>query len=297
MSALAAAAAAPAFGAFPPSAFHKAVLSVTRRSAPTRTGRLWTSPLRRLVMATMRSPVDVETFGAKTRLYPHDNLADKRALIRPRLFDAEERAAIAAAMHPRFVFIDAGANTGLYSLFVAALAGPAARVLAIEPQPIVKERLAFNILANGYETVITHADIALADGPGEAELQLAQSNKGQAGLKRGAHAEALTPPRAYPDADHPTALGDTVRVATIGLYELMDYQGIERADALKIDIEGAEDLVMPAFFERCPPERLPLMIIMETLSRSWTVDCVQLAKDNGYQTHVQTPRNIVLRRH
>ncbi len=85
-------------------------------------------------------------------------------------------------------------------------------------------------------------------------------------------------------------------VPTIGLFELMDYQGMERADALKIDIEGAEDTVMPAFLERCPPERLPRMIIIEILAQTWSVDCVQLAKDKGYAPLTQNKRNMVLTR-
>lgn len=269
----------PEFGAHAPTGLVKTLITMCRNAPPKGPGRWAVSPLKRLILAASRGPVDVETYGANMRLHPHDNLADKRVLLQPDVFDVMERAALSDIMHDRFAFIDAGANTGMYSLFVAAKAGRAAHILAIEPQPVIKDRLAFNIAANGY-VQITHADIALADGEGEAQLVVSPANRGATRMASGG----------------PSSEGDTIRVPTIGLFELMDYQGMARADALKIDIEGAEDQVMPGFFERCPPDRLPRMIIMETLSKTWTVDCVQLAKDRGYGVERQNPRNIVLTR-
>ena len=47
-----------------------------------------------------------------------------------------------------FTFVDVGANVGLYSLFVATRARSRARILALEPQPGIVDRLRFNLAAN-----------------------------------------------------------------------------------------------------------------------------------------------------
>lgn len=263
----------PPFGTYAPNAYQRALMAYTH-SLPEAAAKHLAAPARALLLASIAGPIDAEPYGFKARLYPHDNLTDKRALVTPQCFDPRERAALAEHITPDFTFIDAGANTGLYSLFVALRAGPGARILAIEPQPGVKERLRCNIALNGFSQ-IAHADTALAEGRGEARLSAPEKNRGEATI---------------------VDTTDGVVVPTIGLFELMDEHGIARADALKIDIEGAEDRVLPPFFERCPGERLPRLLVMETLSRSWRVDCVALAKAAGYQTKVDTGRNLVLAR-
>ena len=74
--------------------------------------------------------------------------------------------------HPRrFTFVDIGANVGAYSLFVAARAGGTARILAVEPQPDIFDRLAYNISLNPFGT-IKAVDCAVADKTGELTLFL-----------------------------------------------------------------------------------------------------------------------------
>jgi FkbM family methyltransferase len=220
-------------------------------------------------------PVDVEVYGFKARLRPTLNLADKRVLFHPDHWDAKEREILAELIKPGFRFIDIGANTGLYSLFVAARAGADATIVAVEPQPEVKDWLAFNIAANGFST-IRHVDAAIAGGPGTAKLTLSPRNRGAASI---AHQGERT-----------------VEVPTLGVLDLMDRFAIPRADALKIDIEGAEELALVPFFAACPPERLPAFIVMETKNVHATIDCVELAKRSGYVERAQTTMNTVLAR-
>ena len=87
-----------------------------------------------------------------------------------------------AALREGFRFIDIGANIGAYSLFVAAKAGPTARILAVEPQPEVFARLAFNIAQNPFGTVKAVA-CALADKPGELTLFLDPANRGESSVR------------------------------------------------------------------------------------------------------------------
>ena len=98
------------------------------------------------------------------------------------MFEPEERAELApkmARMGPKspFVFVDIGANVGLFSLFVAARAGERARILAIEPEPGNFARLAFNVAANP-GAPIKPLNLALADEAGELAIELNRRDRG-----------------------------------------------------------------------------------------------------------------------
>src|SRR5258706_10927560 len=64
--------------------------------------------------------IDTELWGLRLRLYPADNGCEKNALFTPQMYDVVERVALAraieAAREREFVFVDIGANAGLYSL-------------------------------------------------------------------------------------------------------------------------------------------------------------------------------------
>ncbi|MGD2133065.1 MAG: FkbM family methyltransferase [Maricaulaceae bacterium] len=261
------------WGAFAPNALERWVIAATRAAGPRGLKRNLASAMRAVITATHRGPFDDEIYGFKARLRPKQNLADKRALFYSRHWDAAERAFLESVVTPGFRFIDIGANTGLYSLFVAARAGDQALILAVEPQPEVRRWLAFNIAANGFSAVRV-IDKAIAGGPGTARLGLPSGNKGTASIASEGE--------------------DFIEVETCSILDLMDAHGIDAADAMKIDIEGAEDQALPPFFETCPKERLPKHILMETLSPNWSVDCVDLARQAGYVETARSHMNVIL---
>jgi hypothetical protein len=99
-------------------------------------------PLRRIAMNSFGEvPVDTTVWNARVRFYPTDNVCEKNTLFTPQLFDPEELKLLAAAIDQNqtgegpFIFLDIGANVGLYSLFVAGYGGQRTRVIAFEPQP------------------------------------------------------------------------------------------------------------------------------------------------------------------
>src|SRR6185436_148100 len=107
-------------------------------------------------IVTMRphDAFDVELWGLRLRLHPIGNGCEKNALFTPQMYDVIERDVLAQAIERRvaaggsFTFVDVGANVGLYSLFVATRARSRARILALEPQPGIVDRLRFNLAAN-----------------------------------------------------------------------------------------------------------------------------------------------------
>ena len=265
----------PPWGAFAPNAVERLVINATQTAPAQGPRRSFASAMRAVMTAARPAAIDAEVYGFKARLRPRLNLADKRALFYPRFWDARERAFLESVITPGFRFVDIGANSGLYSLFVAARAGADAIIVAVEPQPEVRQWLAFNVAANGFSN-IRIVDKAVAAGPGTAHLDLSRRNKGAASISTGA--------------------AGGIEVETCSILALMDAHGIEAADALKIDIEGAEDQALPPFFEACPPERLPHHILMETLSPNWSVDCVDLAHKAGYVEAARSRMNVVLSR-
>lgn len=268
------------FGRHAPGAFLNRVLGLTRGAGQSWLGHRLAFFLRGLsIKALGGRPVDVTSFGAKMRLYPYNNVCEKRILFTPQYFDEAERELLKSRITPEFVFIDIGANVGGYALFVAAHAGPLARILAIEPQPEIFERLIYNIRQNPFATVKA-MDCALADEEGEITLFLPSHNRGESSVRI-----------VSTEAD-----GTRVRVPARTLKSVVDAEGYTRVDAMKLDVEGAEDLILEPFFRTAPSSLWPKMLIMEHINARWTVDLPKLILDSGYREILRTRSNVVYER-
>ena len=138
------------FGSRAPGALDRAALALTRAMPNNWLGLRLAILFRRIVTSRLgRGALDTELWGMRLRLYALGNGCEKNALFTPQMFDVMERSVLAEAIERRqgdvFTFVDIGANVGLYSLFVASRALNRARILAIEPQPGILERLRFNL--------------------------------------------------------------------------------------------------------------------------------------------------------
>ncbi len=245
-------------------------------------GRRVAFTLRRWGLRGLAVPVDSESLGVRFRLHPFDNVCEKRILFTPQYFDARERTLLTAHMERAgagAVFIDIGANIGGYSLFVARHA-PGCTVLAVEPQPEVFDRLTANIRNNPGGRVKAVA-CAVADRDGEATMFLDHRNRGESGLK-------IVRP------DH--SGGETITVPVSTLRSLLEREDISRIDALKVDVEGAEDLILEPFFAGAPQSMWPGMVIMENARMRWHVDLIQMLEARGYRVKARTKLKVVLAR-
>ena len=187
---------------------------------------------RRLALAGLQSPLDVDVFGRKLRVHPEDNVCEKRVLFTPQFFDPVERQVLAAAIRDGFTFVDLGANVGVYSLFVAGLAGRGAARAGGGTAAGDLSRLTFNVAANDLGTIRT-LQCAVADRDGTLDLFIDRGNRGQSSIAM--------------------ATGERVTVPCRTLESVLNEAGFDRVDALKIDIEGAEDTVLVPFFATAPP--------------------------------------------
>jgi FkbM family methyltransferase len=172
------------------------------------------------------------------------------------------------------VFIDVGANVGLFSLFVAAQSDSHARILAIEPEPGNFARLQFNLAANP-GLPIEPVPLALGDADGEVVVEINTRDRGGTRTRQATAA-------------------DPVRVPCRPLLALLRERGIERIDALKIDVEGAEDKVLAPFFRDAPRSLWPELILLEDTSILWAMDLFGLLERCGYRVAARTRLNVML---
>ena len=63
---------------------------------------------------------------------------------------------------------------------------------------------------------------------------------------------------------------------------------------LQIDIEGAEDIVLTAFFATAPRERWPRLIFMERNGPKWKTDILALCLAHGYRELAPGRMNVIL---
>ncbi|WP_342151298.1 FkbM family methyltransferase [Methylorubrum sp. SB2] len=242
-------------------------------------GRRMAMLLRRIAISLLGGqPLDVERYGARMRLHPYNNNCEKKVLFTPQFFDSEERAILKARLKDDAVFLDVGANIGAYALFVAALTGPRARILAVEPQPDVFDRLTYNIAQNPFGTIKAIA-CAVADRAGELTLFIDPRNRGESSVKIvGTHKSAA------------------IRVPSVTLLSLCRSEGIARIDAIKLDVEGAEDLILEPFFREAPESLRPALLIVENGTEQWQMDLPALLEGYGYRRVARTRLNLVFER-
>jgi FkbM family methyltransferase len=268
------------FGTLPVPGWLAGIVAVTRRLPRNVIGKRLASLARSLGSRAHGGAVDVEVLGARMRLHTRGNACEKRLLFTPHFFDPEDLAVLEPMIGPDFVFIDAGANVGAYTLFVAARGGEGATVIAVEPHPVARQRLAFNIAASGHAAtrIVPHA---LSDRPGSVRLQVRDGNIGNTTISVGERTR-------FHDGG--------VVVETETLLALARREGLERIDAVKMDIEGHEDVVLSAFFATAPEALWPKLLIFENNRALWSRDLVAEIAARGYDVLKTGPGNAVLRR-
>lgn len=279
---------AEAFGTRTPLAFDGAVIAATSRLPDNWLGLRLAILLRRFVTMRLASDLgfDVERWGMRMRLHPLRNGCEKGALFTPQMYEAGERRELQAAIAESraggqpFVFIDIGANVGLFSLFVASRTGADARILAFEPEPGNVARLRFNVAANPGAPIQVFA-LALGAAAGTVLLDPNQRDKG------GTRTRRLEDGRSAADA---------ARVECRTLLEVLLRESVPSVDALKIDVEGTEPDILLAFFRDAPQPLWPRLLIVEDARSTWPVDLFAELQRLGYAVASRTRLNVMMRR-
>ncbi len=210
-----------------------------------------------------------------------DNGNEAKTLLSAR-FNREERDFLTASVpQDDGVFVDVGANAGLFSFHVACRARRDCRILLVEANPAMTARCRAHVLPPGrfdpravaiaFETVAVGAEegeayFAVTDDPGTSHL----AQVSDAGARR-------------------------VPVTT--LPRLFDTHGITRVDCLKIDVEGHEDAVLAPLLDAGDTARLPAALILEDIhDGAWGYDLSASLANAGYRVVGRSRTNVMMRR-
>jgi len=269
------------FGHYALPAAREAVRASADQFADTTLGRWRISYARKKAFKDLPDPFDVEfSPGVKTRLWPRSSRCEKRVFAGHQVWDKDEREALISSLlysdSAPFVFLDVGANVGLYSLILAATAKSndiKTRILAIEPDTTNKARLAFNIGAS--EADIDILPVAISDERGSGAMIGGETNRGEAHLGEKASGK------------------DTVKIET--LHSICKSRKLSHIDAMKVDIEGHDLRALTAFFKDAPEKLWPKLLILET-GRETLTPLLELCTTQGYTITKRAGINSILER-
>lgn len=136
-------------------------------------------------------------------------------------------------------FVDAGANCGVYTVQAASITGEKGLVLAFEPGHEIFSVLQRSVAINHY----THVRLF------EAGLS---NTSGTATLYSHPHgASSFSLGRASGNED-----GNSFQIQVRKLDDVLEAEGVRNVDCIKMDVEGAEELILLGavrLFERCKP--------------------------------------------
>lgn len=151
-----------------------------------------------------------------------------------------ELAYLEKILSPGKVFVDVGANYGVYALVASKLVGETGKVLAFEPTTRSFAILRQNIELNGSLNVDAF-QVALTDTRGKAWLNYGWDPVGNwLGAK---------PLEKKP--------GEEVQAESLD--QLLEENGVGHVDVIKIDVEGAEELVLRGA-GRCLTTHSPVVV-------------------------------------
>ena len=223
--------------------------------------------------AGLLGPARVQIDGISYDLDPHDLVP--LTILRTGEWQPEVWNAIEPALSQGAVFLDVGAHIGYFSLRASPVVGKSGRVVSFEPNPQTLAILRENVSANRFDN-ITVEPVACTDRPQTLTLYAAsRSNTGASSLSKGnAEVTGSDAGRAFTVQGRP--IDDVVK-------EL----GLTRVDAIKIDVEGAEVMVLRGAVDTL--RRFHPKVIAEVIPRQLAEfhasveDVRSLLRDAGYR--------------
>ncbi len=168
---------------------------------------------------------------------------------------------------PDAVFVDIGANFGIYSQWLGSKMAPTARLIAIEPTEKA-EKLRANLLMLKQPPEYTIFNWAVSDKEGWLDFE-----------------------------GETVMAGGSKRLFARPLLDLIQEAGCRHISALKIDIEGHEDRALAPFFRSAPKGLWPKAIVLEHVhSNHWSEDLFSLLQDATYRVVKKTRANLLMAR-
>jgi FkbM family methyltransferase len=166
-------------------------------------------------------------------------------------------------LKPGNTVVDIGGNVGYHALLAAQCVGPEGRVFTFEPASKNFRDLMKNIALNHMKNIYPQ-EVAISDRAGEVKIHYAGDNEqGSSSIVRG--------------------FGEGRSVKAIDFSRISEYTPIEEIDLIKIDVEGAEPLVikgMLPIMDRLHPQ---CAIFIEVGSEHAGLDLLRPFFANGFE--------------
>lgn len=178
---------------------------------------------------------------------------------------------VTSDLRPGYIFVDIGANIGIYSKAAAQKIGGTGMVLAVEPNPALLGDLKENLAdLRG----VRIAPLAVGESRYNATLHIFKQHT-RSSLLRTGRVNRYT-------RDDRNRL-EPVTVPVVPLLSLLIDHDIHHIDALKIDIEGYEDRALIPFFNSAPESLWPKRILIEINTELWGIDCISHLESLNYR--------------
>lgn len=137
------------------------------------------------------------------------------------------------------VVIDGGSNVGFFALLAATKLQGSGCVIAFEPDPDTFSLLQENIRRNGFESTVRAERIALTDREGTFDFAVNSEEPMLSSL-----------------ISAKTGLGGNVLARAVTLDSFLAARGLQRADIIKLDLEGAEPMALEGARATLPTARM-----------------------------------------
>jgi len=210
--------------------------------------------------------------GVTMQLDPYDIVT--QAILLNRTWEPSTTYELLRRVPAGGTFVDVGAHVGWYTLKAAQVVGPKGHVIAVEPNRETLVQLRDNIRASRVNAIVVVAPVACSES--ETTLTFyatSRANTGGSSLSLANAAQDAPITASYPVRAR--RLDDIVEEARVG-----------RVDAIKIDVEGAEFLVLKGAAETLDRDR-PIVAV-ELIDRqlkamgSSAAELIAFMRSHGY---------------
>ncbi|MCH7663805.1 MAG: FkbM family methyltransferase [Chloroflexi bacterium] len=183
-------------------------------------------------------------------------------------YEPELQIAIKENVNPGMIAYDVGANFGLISIVLALAVGSAGQVFAFEPLPANMDRLQANLKTNPELANVEFIPKAVTDNSAPTRFLVHES------FAMGKVQGSLGSQESY--FDH-------ITVSSVSLDEFVYFQKHPIPQAIKLDVEGGEILVMKGM-PRLLSEAKPIFFI-ETHGELALENCREILTNASYTFH------------
>jgi len=231
------------FGVYAPQGIFRTFVWMSRTAERLKAPYFVIRIIRRVAFLANRSFTDTVFRGCKFRLLPYQNYGDGKVVFSPLTYDKVELDYIIQSVDADSLFVDVGANVGLYTCIVGKNVRSGGKIVSVEPNPQALVLLRRNIDLNGISDIVEVLPVGVGDADGIATLHLHAKNLGGSSLQSDLNTDAIQ-------------IDVTMMLGVISRYD-------RRVTVLKIDVEGLETRIFEKFFSEASSNLYPLSVVVE----------------------------------